>query len=282
MQRLGSMGRRRFRPILAALTLSAALLPAQAAGAAVGLAPHRAVYELEMSATRANSNVVAGGGTMEYEWSDVCDGWALSHKARVDLSYSNGRSLSFGWSLTSWEAKDGLSYRFFIRRFSNGEQTEKVRGRASLEGAGEKGSASFSLPEERSVELPAGTLFPTAHTLDVLNRFEEGEGVLWHTVFDGSGDNGLFQISSISAGSYSPGEDLSEDLGESGLLEGKRSWVALFAFFDPQEQASEPTHEQRLRVFPNGVVSELKLDYGDFVLAGAPQEIEALPAPECE
>ena len=267
----------------AAAVMSGALLIALAAtaSAAISLAPHRAVYDLEMSATRANSNVIAASGTMEYEWSDVCDGWALSHKAQIDLAYTNGRNLGFGWKLTSWEAKDGLSYRFYIRRFSNGEETERVRGGASLEASGEGGTANFTLPEERSLDLPPGTLFPTGHTVDVLERFQESESVLWHTGFDGSGENGLFEISSISAGQVSVGEDLPQGV-DSDLLEGLPSWTAFFAFFDTSEEESEPSHEQRLRVFPNGVVSEMNLDYGEFVLTGQLRELETLPTPECE
>ena len=49
-----------------------------------------------------------------------------------------------------------------MRNAQNDEVEEELRGQADLEGIGGKGRASFTLPEARSFELPAGTLFPTS------------------------------------------------------------------------------------------------------------------------
>src|SRR3546814_5943716 len=98
---------------------------------------------------------VEAAGRFEFEWSDVCDGWAVNQRFRIALLYEDGLSVSFGWSLSSWESKDGRRYRFFVRRFDGSGQAETVRGEAELDADG-SGTAVFHGPERREVALPAG------------------------------------------------------------------------------------------------------------------------------
>src|SRR3546814_2068806 len=83
-------------------------------------------------------------------------------------------SSDLGWSLSSWESKDGRRYRFFVRRFDGSGQAETVRGEAELDADG-SGTAVFHGPERREVALPAGTQFPTHHTRQVLNQAARSE-----------------------------------------------------------------------------------------------------------
>ena len=48
------------------------------------------------------------------------------------------------------------------------------------------------------------------------------------------------------------------------------------------ETVSEPEHEQGLRLYANGIVDEMLLDYGDFVLRAELDVLEALPPLECK
>jgi hypothetical protein len=51
------------------------------------------------------------------------------------------------------------------------------------------------------------------------------------------------------------------------LIDDVPSWRVQLAFFGPGAQSVEPEQEQGLRLFANGVVDEMTLDYGDLVLA---------------
>lgn len=264
--------------LLLALTIGCGgFEPAAAAPAGERLAPHRATYVLSLGSLQSSSAVVEAAGRFEFEWRDVCDGWAVSQKFRIALLYEDGVSVSFGWSLSSWEAKDGRRYRFFVRRFDGGGLTEAVRGEAEL-GADGSGHAVFREPETREIVLPAGTLFPTHHTLHVLARAEVGEVPIWTLVFDGSGDEGLFGVSAALSRSLGPAAPTRI---ASPLLNGVRSWRVDLAFFDADQQDAEPEQEQGLRLFANGVVDEMRLDYGDFVLDADLTDLVELPAPDC-
>jgi len=252
-------------------------LPAGAAAPGERLVSHKAVYALTLGDLRTSSSVVEAAGRFEFEWSDVCDGWTVNQRFRIALLYEDGLSVIYGWSLSSWESKDGKRYRFFIRRFDGGGQTESVRGEAKLEDDG-SGEAVFSEPEQHTVALPAGTLFPTRHTLHVLESAEAGSAPVWTLVFDGSGEEGLFGVSAA----------LSRELPErtptriaSPLLTGVPSWHVNLAFYPPDTEDSVPEQEQGLRLFANGVVDEMHLDYGEFVLDADLTELTPLPPPDC-
>ncbi len=239
--------------------------------------PHRAVYGLSLGDLRSSSSVVETAGRFEFEWQDVCDGWAVSQRFRIALLYDDGISVSYGWSLSSWESKDGKRYRFFIRRFDGSGEMESVRGEAEL-GADGSGKAEYSAPEQREVALPAGTVFPTLHTQQVLAGAEAGGAPVWNMVFDGSGDEGLFGVSAALSRQLPGG---TPTRFASPLLEGVPSWRLNLAFYAPDAASLEPEQEQGLRLFANGVVDEMRLDYGEFVLDADLTELAQLPLPNC-
>lgn len=264
--------------LLLALTIGCGgVESAAAAQAGERLVPHKAVYALSLGNLQSSSPVVDAAGRFEFEWRDVCDGWAVSQKFRIALLYEDGISVSFGWSLSSWEAKDGRRYRFFVRRFDGSGLTESVRGEAEI-GADGSGHAVFREPEAREIALPPGTLFPTHHTLHVLARAEAGEVPIWTLVFDGSGDEGLFGVSAALSRRLAPSAPARV---ASPLLDGVPSWRVDLAFFDADQQDAGPEQEQGLRLFANGVVDEMRLDYGDFVLDADLTHLAELPAPDC-
>jgi hypothetical protein len=252
-------------------------IPAAGAPAAEAALPHKAVYSLSLGEMRSSSLVVEATGRFEFEWTDVCDGWAINQRFRIAFLYEDGHTVSSGWSLSSWEAKDGKRYRFFIRRFDASGESESVRGVAEI-GADGSGRATYSEPEARVIELPAGTLFPTGHTAHVLESAAAGSAPVWTLVFDGSGDEGLMGVSAALSPQLPPG---SPTQFVSPLLRDQASWQVNMAFYQPDAANAEPEQEQILRLFANGVVDEMRLDYGDFVLNADLADLTALPQPNC-
>ncbi len=251
---------------------------AEAAEAAEFL-PHRAVYDLSLAKTRSSGNMVRASGKLEFEWADVCTGWTVSQRTRVQMATSEGQTIDFGWSLSALESRDGRRYRFFIRRFNPDGSDEEVRGEARFPAPGARGVAVFHAPESRRVTLPKGTLFPTAHSLALMEAAAKGELPLWRTMFEGSGDDGRFGVNAAL------GEALAEDAPkgfESPLLRDQKSWRLRLAYFGMDEAVSEPEHEQALRLYANGIVDEMLLDYGSFVLRADLTVLEALPPLDCK
>jgi hypothetical protein len=247
--------------------------------AAAGFLPHRAVYDLSLAKSRNNGAMARATGKLEFEWADVCTGWTMSQRTGVRMVTSEGQAFNFGWSLNAFESRDGRRYRFFIRRIDPGGSEQELRGEARLSAPGGRGVAVFEGPDSRRVTLAKGTQFPSAHSLALMAAAAKGELPLWRSVFDGSGDDGRFGINAALI------ETLAADAPkgfESPLLRDQASWRLRLAYFGMDETVSEPEHEQALRLYANGVIDEMLLDYGDFVLRADLSLIEALPEIECQ
>ena len=261
-----------------AAVLVAGCLAAASPTGAVEIVPHRAFYTMSLAAADSRSNIADVEGAMLFEWADSCDGWAVTQKLAMTVYYSTGESSEFGWNLTSWESKDGLKYRFFVRRMEDASEEIPLRGDAALDGVGKGGSAHYVQPEERTVDLPVGTLFPTAHSLALLAEAEAGKPFFFADVFDGSDEDGLFGVGAIIGKRMEPergGDD------RNSLLTEAPSWRLRLAFFPHASPAPEPEHEQIFRLHGNGIAEELVLDYGDFSVRAALGKVERLPKPGC-
>ena len=247
--------------------------------AAVTIAPHRAVYTLELNQARSGSQVTQAKGRLVYEWDDVCDGWTVRQRTSLTLVNRRGMSIPSNWAVNSWESKDGLKYRFFVRRFRDGGTIESVRGHAELDGPGLGGRAVYQDPEEREISLPEGTAFPTNYSLEMMALAEQGRLPAWRIMFDGFGSEDLLGVGAALVSSL--GADQATSIG-SDLISGLPSWRVRLAFFPLERRTPEPDREQGFRVFSNGIVDELVIDYGDFSIDASLETLSSLPAASCQ
>jgi len=254
------------------LCLGGAMVAAQA----FEIVPHRAVYDLSFAGGKGTSQVVDVTGSMIFEWEDACDGWSVTQRTAMSFSYQSGETVNLGWNLVTWESKDGLRYRFFIRNLENGEVKEEYRGEAHLDGPGQGGSADYTVPEGRKLPLPPGTLFPTSHTVALLKHIEGGESFLWATIFDGFDEDGLSDISALVTKNLATE---TAGAGRSPLLSAVPSNRVHLAFFKHEDGSTEPEHEQQLRLHMNGIVESIVLDFGDFNVEGKLKELKELRPP---
>jgi hypothetical protein len=274
--RRGFFGIKTLPGLVAVLALSVAAGGSPVSAAAI--APHFAVYKLSLGKSHGSRGVTHASGRIEFKWIEGCDGWTINQRTRMVLTSSQGQDFQSIWTLDAWESKDGLSYRFAIRRAEGAQDPEETRGKARLEGSGLGGRVDYSSPEGRVLILPAGTVFPTRHSQDVLAAATRREFLLWRTVFDGTGGEGLFGVNAAVAQTI-PAETAPSF--DSPLIAGVPSWRMQLAYFDTKEQSPEPDHEQALRIYANGVIDQLEFDYTDFALKASLEQLEALPPPDC-
>jgi EipB-like len=233
---------------------------------------------MKMSRSTSGSEVIDVRGTMTYEWQDACDGWTTTQESQMKFFYQDGKTVDLGWKLNSWESKDGLRYRFFVSNTTNGKPASEYKGDAKLDGTDKGGSAQFTSPKSETIKLPTGTLFPTAHTITLLNHLKDGDRLLYATVFDGTDDGGPFDISAVLAATPEPEPALA---ALSPLLAKGPVYRVGLAFFAAGGNQSTPEHEQTLSVYANGIVSRISLNYGSFSVDGVLTKVEGLPAGGC-
>jgi hypothetical protein len=266
-----------FRP--ARLGLAAlALLSIAAPAGAVDIAPHRALYSMTLGSTKPNSGVVGASGTMSYVWGETCDGWTVEQRYKLRMQYTESPEVEITSNYVTWESKDGLRYRFNEKKLKNGELDEEVRGEAKLDGPGEGGSATFTRPKQETVDLPPGAIFPTAHTILIIERAVSGEQFVSEQVFDGASEDSAVQVSAVIGQEQQPN---GADAAPKSVLLDRRSWRVRLAFFPSDANSEKPEYELGMRLYDNGVSREMLLDYGDFAVKAKLDEIEALPKPNC-
>lgn len=245
-------------------------------GAPGDVAPHRAAYKLSLHSARSSSQITDVRGAMSFEWGDACDGWTTEQRFQMNFVYAEGADDEMTTSYTTWEAKDGSLYRFNVRKTVNGEADEEVRGDARDSTAANGGQVAYVRPEPRKDKLPPGVLFPSAHTVTLLQRAAAGERFYTQLVFDGADEEGTTQVSAVIA-KQSP---LTTKVASPLLNDGK-VWPVRMAFFPVAGDSAQPDYEMTVRLLGNGVAESMTIDYGDFVIDAALEKLEALGKPGC-
>ena len=267
----------------------ALVLALASAGLAADIDPHRALYSLTLDSARSGSGVLGASGAMYYQWGETCDGWTVEQRFQLDLNYAESGGSDLSSTLVTWEAKNGLSYRFNERRLRDGDLQEELHGEAHLDGPGKGGIATFTKPDKVTIKLAPGVIFPTAHTLLLIDRATAGDQFMARSVFDGSSVDNATQISAVigppMSPSHLPGAADSktkdkDDPASSKLLQ-HRSWRVRLAFFPADSKSETPDYELGMRLLSNGVSQDMELDYGDYVIKARLDDIEALPKPSC-
>lgn len=253
--------------------------PAMAQGARsakVDIVPHRAVYVLELGRTRQGGNVHRAQGALVMEWAKSCSGWTVKQRLRLNLTDGEGNTVETDSNFSSFEAMDGLSYRFTTRNTRGGQVTEDLQGSARID-AGGKGTADFSQPKGTRYDLPKGTLFPTRHMMDLIAAARRGERVAYRTIFDGASLDGPLGVNAVM------GQYRAKATGSWARepLTNRPSWYMRLAFFPLKGSKAEPDYELGLRVFDNAVADDFELDYGSFTIRAKMEKIDALERPKC-
>ncbi len=246
------------------------------AGVITDIQPHRAIYKMSLASVRNSSKVSDVRGRMMFEWADACDGWTTEQRFQLRFAYSEGDEMDMSTNYTTWEAKNGQRYRFNVRKLVNGETDEDIRGEARIDKADAVGSAHFNKPEPQDMELPVGSLFPTSHTLGILQHALAGEKFFNAVVFDGADAEGSTEVNTfISQASSSVAE------AGGGMLKDKKSWAVRMAFFPLNSDSAQPEYEMSLKLLQNGVAESMQIDYGDFTIKAILESLQALPKSGC-
>lgn len=254
------------RSAFAAATLTLALCAGSAG--ATELASHRAVYRLSL-AEGSPGTVTSVRGGLVMEWKRSCDGWTSNQRLAFQAGQDEGPDFSYDVRFSSWESSENDQLRFSVRSFDDGKPFEEFRGLAMLPKTGD-GQATFTLPAGKSVQLPAGTLFPTQHIKALIAAAERGEHFVSVPVFDGSGLDALSNVSAV--------------IGKEFPADGQKpeSWTMNLAYHDLADRSEEPEFQLAFKLRADGVTDDITLDYGQFILHGTLDQLDPLPVPVCE
>jgi hypothetical protein len=268
------------RPIMilrAAIPLALAALLATASDAgAIDVTPHRAVYEMSLAKAQPASGITGAQGRMEFEWSDSCDGWVVQQRYNLRMTYEESGDVAISINFVTWESKDGLRYRYNVRKLRDGLPDEDLKGEAALSASDKGGEARFTRPDNQTIPLASGTLFPTGHTIAMVKAALEGESFVPKQVFDGGTLAGADQVTAAI------GKSQPADAGDPDPLLRKHWWPVRMAFFAADSNdAASPDYELGMDLQEDGIARNMTLDYGTFNVRAKLEKVEKLPPPRC-
>jgi hypothetical protein len=260
------------------LTVVCSVPPALAANTAAPAPPqvqspliaHKALYTLTLD-TAKSRDVVAARGTMGYEVTDACDGWAVRQRLNMTITNSEGQDIQMASDYATWESKDGLKFRYHMRQTTDTAVTSQTDGEASLQHNGGPGEARYSSPHDSTSPLPPGTLFPMAHTAAIIAAARDKKHFIGLPLFDGTDENGVEDSFIVMIDWKPPTQN------KWPALSPLPSTKVHIAFFDHGPEAVTPSYEVAMRYWENGVADDMKMNFGEFVMNAKMQEFAPQP-----
>jgi hypothetical protein len=255
----------------------------------IALAPHRAIYDMTLGATRSSSAVTSVKGRMVYELTgSTCNGFTQTMRFVSEMGSEGSPSVLSDLRSTTWEDGQAQLFRFDSTTLRNEKQSESSLGDAKR--AGPQGDVTVELtkPAKKSLKLRPGTYYPVQHTVALLLAAKAGRNALRADLFDGSdkGDKAydtLARIGRVSA----PGLNKSLPAVKADAaapLDTLPSWPVSISYFEPGKEGQDqtPVYELGFLMFENGVSRRLTIDYGDFSIKGELVDIQFLDTAKCE
>ena len=263
---------RSFLCVLVGILLPLPVLAASASDSSNQLTGQNTVYTLTLSKLRTH-DITGATGRLQFQVVDGCSGWASYQHITLIVRNADGSLTKSVSDYSTWESKDGKTLTFSA---SQGDGSGKMKvvdsGVATHTGTNDSGFVKFTVPADKTIKLPAGTLFPIQHTEALLMAGRERKTFISPLLFDGTTADGASSTFVTIFGHQAP---------------EKTSWPALdkyastdvsIAFFPRTNQDSTPDFSTSMRYFENGVTTNLVLDFGDFVMSG---KLDSLTIPKC-
>lgn len=267
------------------VTLS--LTAGAAAAEPVRFAPHRAVYDIELSKEATGSSVSALDGRMVYELTgSACEGYTQNMRFVTRMTNQEGGDSITDLRNSSWEDGTGKRLRFSSSQYSNDKIIEASQGDAKRAGPGDSIKVDLAKPQTSKLTLPEATLFPMQHAETVIQAAKAGQKFVTGKIYDGAEKGDKVYLTSAVIGKTAPAGASTNlaSLKGADKLATLESWPLSISYFETgkEKQDSPPAYELTYRFYENGVTTDLHIDYGEFAIKGKLKELTFLPESDCK
>lgn len=250
------------------------------------LTPHRAVYEMTLDDARSASGVTGIDGRMVFEFTgSACDGYSLNMRMVTQMTDSQGQINMTDLRSSSWEQSNGQTFRFQSAQYLNDKLGDVTMGRAVRETPNSAVKVRLSQPSRAELNLTGQVMFPTQHSLALINTALAGEKLFQARIYDGS-EKGrkIYETTALIGKEIKPGanDDKLEGAAKDKGLDKLVSWPVSIGYFESADGDQTPSYQIDFRLYANGVSRDLLIDYGDFSIHGTLTSLEYLKSGECK
>jgi EipB-like len=246
----------------------------------ISLVSHRAVYELTLLKSVGSKSPTAAHGRIAFDFTgSACDGYVQNFRQLTELQPAEGPTRVSDMHSATFEDADGRSFDFKMQTSIDNGAAETVDGKA-WKSAGGLLSVNLAKPKHNKFELDPDVVFPTGHLKRILVAAEAGQNLLEVKVYDGSetGEKVYETTTYIGRPIANPALEKAAHIPE---LDNMRRWPVSISYFESGKKDDAPSYTLSFDLYENGISRALRLDYGDFVLAGEMSSLELLSEPAC-
>ncbi len=198
----------------------------------VTLAPHRAIYDLNLAKASGSRGIQGLRGRIVYDFSgNVCDGYELHFRQVSELESGEGKNVISDLRSTTWEDGEAKRFRFNSENMIGTKQADIVDGSAERNASAV--AIDLAKPKSRKFTVPVDAVFPTEHMRRIVLAAREGKSVLEFPVYDGSetGEK-LYNTLTIIGRAIEPGQKPVADAGaKSPELTNLTRWPVTISYF---------------------------------------------------
>ncbi len=270
------------------LVLAAAVTAATPVFAAelVHFAPHRAVYDINLTNSASGSGVGGLTGRMVYELSgSSCEGYTQNMRFVTRMSNQDGGETINDLRNSSWEDASGKRLRFSTTQYANEDVVESSQGDATRDKSGVGASVDLVKPSKSHFALPPNTYFPMQHAAALIQAAKNGQKILSTNVYDGSEKGTKVYLTNAVIGKPQTVEAQKKTASfkEAARLSSLQSWPMSISYFEAgnDKQDAPPAYEISYHFYENGVTTDLAIDYGEFAIKGDLKDLTFLPESPC-
>jgi hypothetical protein len=234
-----------------------------------------AIYDLSLVKVRTH-DVIGATGQMRFSVADGCTGWGTTQHMTLLIRNADDSLTKTVTDYITWETKDGNLLTFILRENDNdGKTIIDDAGTAIHTAADKSGMITYSVPANRLMAMPPGTLFPMAHTQAILDAGVQGKKFISVPLFDGTTDDGAQHTFVAILGRNGPAPNTSPDLAKLA------STNVDIAFYERKNSDQNPDFRSQMRYYDDGVATGILLDFGDFVMLGKLDRL-SIPPTACK
>jgi len=249
----------------------------------VALATYRAVHDLviDPASEAPDIGTMIGRMVVEFSGSD-CAGYKTTTRFVTASEDGDGARQVVDARSVIFETNDG--------RFDFDNQTYEDEGLSdSSKGTAERGAGGVTVtltePARKTLELSADVVFPTEQLTRIIEAARAGDRFLSFSAYDAIDAGETVSPTTVVIGAESTAsadvgvETAIADAGYATLLH----WPVTVSYFDKGPGIDQaPTYTLSAILYDNGIMRQLKLNYGRFTLLGKLVQLDTLPKTPCE
>ena len=252
------------------------------AGAGVGLATYRAIHDLILDPSKDAPDLSTMQGRLVTEFSgSACAGYATTTRFVTEVEDGEGERQVTDSRSKTFESADGR-FDFDNKTYDDGEVSETAVG--SAQRAPDAVSVKLTEPGHKTLTLATDIVFPTEQIVRIISVAREGKHFASFSAYDGldNGDTVQLTTTVIGTGTTEVGDVGKETAIVKAGYGGVLHWPVTISYFDEGKGADQaPVYAMSAILYENGIMRQLRLNYGKFTLVGTMVQLDVLPEKRC-